>query len=148
MPYLSEGGLEFSWTFTRIFWNTSLQGHMRHRHICSYNHLWWRHLQMPHCLGLPYWNRQLVLIWYLQQPDARVTSVESQHRSDPRYTWSDKNRPQIWKYPCHEKKRKKSSLGLKILKILKIWGHMKLVKIGQNWSIVYASASESHEAGS
>ena len=29
---------------------------------------------MPHCLGLPYWHYQLVLTWYLHQPESHQLS--------------------------------------------------------------------------
>ena len=51
---------------------------------------------LPHCLELPYWHYQLVLTWYLHQPESHqlsllkvsqlVTDIRTQ-RSDPRFTW-------------------------------------------------------------
>ena len=51
---------------------------------------------LPHCLGLLYWHFQLVLVWYLHQPELHQLSFNNvcewlrdtrTHRSDPRYTW-------------------------------------------------------------
>ena len=65
----------------------------------------WRHLQIlqicpplvaSHYLGLPYWHCQLVLSWYLHQPESHKLSFKNvaqsvsdnrTHRSDPRDTW-------------------------------------------------------------
>ena len=53
-------------------------------------------LALPHCLGMPYWHHQLVLSWYLHQPESHQLSLKKvllvlretwTHRSDPRYTW-------------------------------------------------------------
>merc|ERR1719458_2201228 len=53
-------------------------------------------LALPHCLGLPYWHYQLVLSWYLHQPESHQLSLHKvsesvkdnrTHRSDPRDTW-------------------------------------------------------------
>ena len=50
--------------------------------------LMWRHLDclqswppvcitaVPHCLELPYWHYQLVLSWYLHQPESHQLSVK------------------------------------------------------------------------
>ena len=54
-------------------------------------------LALLHCLGLPFWHYQIVLSWYLHQPESHhqlsfkklsqsVTDIRTQ-RSDPRFTW-------------------------------------------------------------
>ena len=58
----------------------------------------WQHLQMlhqvaslalSHCLGLPYWHYQLVLSWYLHQPESHQLSLQNIcfREPDPRDTW-------------------------------------------------------------
>ena len=56
-----------------------------------------------HCLGLPYWHYQLVLSWYLLQPESHQLSLQNlshlrtdirTQRSDPRYLGPIKI--QIW----------------------------------------------------
>ena len=50
---------------------------------------------LPHCLGLPNRHYQLVLAWYLHQPESHQLSLQQPlwlthnwtHRSDPRDTW-------------------------------------------------------------
>ena len=32
-------------------------------------------LALPHCLGLPYWHHQLILSWYLHQPESHQLSL-------------------------------------------------------------------------
>ena len=53
-------------------------------------------LALPHCPGLSYWHYQLVLSWYLHQPESHQLSLQKvldlvldnrTHRSDPRDTW-------------------------------------------------------------
>ena len=51
---------------------------------------------VSHCLELPYWHYQLVLSWYLHQPESHQLSLQKvldgltdiwTQRSDPRFTW-------------------------------------------------------------
>ena len=32
-------------------------------------------LELPHCLGMPYWRYQLVLSWHLHQPESHQLSL-------------------------------------------------------------------------
>ena len=34
-------------------------------------------IALPHCLGLPYWHYQLVLSWYLHQPETHQLSQQN-----------------------------------------------------------------------
>ena len=53
----------------------------------------WHHLHkstslaLPHCLELPYWHHQLVLTWYLHQPESHQLSLTKRHllTSGPNY---------------------------------------------------------------
>ena len=48
---------------------------------------------LPHCLELPYWHYQLVLSWYLHQPESHQLSLHKVSYSltsgpkDPKHTW-------------------------------------------------------------
>ena len=51
---------------------------------------------LQHCLGLPFWHYQLVLSWYLHQPESQRLGLSDGRTSGPKY-WtpglpgSDKN---------------------------------------------------------
>ena len=53
-------------------------------------------LALPHCIGLPYWHFELVLSWYLHQPESQRLGLSDGRTSGPKY-WtpglpgSDKN---------------------------------------------------------
>ena len=55
-------------------------------------------LALPHCLGLPYWHYQLVLSWYLHQPESHqfhkhhsLTDGHPDPKIGPQIPWFDKN---------------------------------------------------------
>ena len=57
---------------------------------------------LPHCMELPYWHYQLVLSWYLHQPESHQLSLNKvaqlvscwhpDPKIGPRFTWVDKNK--------------------------------------------------------
>ena len=42
---------------------------------CKFSHQL-ESLGLPHCVGMPYWHYQLVLSWYLHQPESHQLSLQ------------------------------------------------------------------------
>ena len=42
---------------------------------CKFSHQL-ESLALPHCVGMPYWHYQLVLGWYLHQPESHQLSLQ------------------------------------------------------------------------
>ena len=49
-------------------------------------------LALPHCLGVPYWHYQLVLSWYIHQPESHQLSLKKGLSVTDRQTSGPKDR--------------------------------------------------------